>query len=57
MGDPGVAEIIDFGMLDTSKAEIAVNSGSDVSNKQGTAGFSNKDSFVRSFLSYPKILF
>lgn len=46
MGDEGVAQVIDFGVLDAGFFEITVDGGPDVSDKQGMAGFGDKNMIV-----------
>ena len=46
MSDKSVAQIVDFGVFDPGFSKIAVNTGSDVSNKQGVSGFGDKDVIV-----------
>jgi len=45
----GVAEVVDFGSLDPSDAEVAVDGGSDVADKEGVAGFGDEEGGVLGF--------
>lgn len=45
LGDESVTQVIDFGVLDPGQLEEAVDTGSDVSDEEGVAGFGNEDVF------------
>ena len=49
VGDKGVAKIIDFGFFDTGFFEVAVDSGADISDQQGMAGFGDEQMVVFDF--------
>lgn len=46
MGDKSVAEVVDFGVFDTSFFEVAVDGSPDIANEKRVAGFGDEKMVV-----------
>ncbi len=43
MSDPGMAKVVDGGVFDAGKFEIAINGGANVADEEGTAVFGDEE--------------